>query len=304
MNRLLKLGAVLLAAAASLWPQTTINGDRIDVGSGNYALAPHFTPKLYYGTPTSSDCNNSATITSSTNASPIVITHASHGLTNGTIVRVYQHATNTNANGIWMVGSVTTNTFALCGYWDGTVCQSPSTGNGVGGATGFYSTQVGHTAARIDPAAATQSLYTCEDVAGGSPGWSLQGGANTRTTAVTDLSPVSGDSGLILVINPVAAIHLTRIFCAVQGSTNVVVNLDKRTEAAIGTDTGNHLLGADLTAVSGGANTSTFANGAGQCGATTSCAIAAHAPVVMTFTSVSGTPTALDCSVDYTVDAP
>jgi len=57
-----------------------------------------------------------------------------------------------------------------------------------------------------------------------------------------------------------------------------------------------------LTAVTGGANTSTFANGAGQCGGTSSCAIAAHAPVVATFTSVSGTPTTLQCSMDYTVD--
>jgi hypothetical protein len=124
----------------------------------------------------------------------------------------------------------------------------------------------------------------------------------TRTAAVTDLAPVVGDSGLFTVISPATAIHLTRIWCAIQGSTNVVVNLDKRTEAAIGTDTGNHLLSSDLTAVTGGANTSTFANGAGQCGGTGTCAIAAHAPVVAIFTSVSGTPNTLQCTVDYTVD--
>jgi hypothetical protein len=124
----------------------------------------------------------------------------------------------------------------------------------------------------------------------------------TRTAAITDMAPVAGDSGLILAINPPTAIHLTRVFCAIQGGTNVVLNLDARAEGSIGTDSGAHLLGSDLTAASGGANTSTFANGSGQCGGTTSCAIAAHAPVVMTFTSVSGTPTALNCSVDYTVD--
>jgi hypothetical protein len=126
--------------------------------------------------------------------------------------------------------------------------------------------------------------------------------AVTRTAFFTDLAPVVGDSGLILLINPATAIHLTRAFCAVQGSTNVVVNLDKRTEGSIGTDSGTHLLGSDLMTVSTGANTSTFANGSSQCGGTSSCAIAAHAPVVVTFTSVSGTPTALSCSVDYTVD--
>ena len=130
----------------------------------------------------------------------------------------------------------------------------------------------------------------------------LPSASTTRSATLTDLAPVAADSGLLMILDPSVAIHITRLFCAVQGSTNVVLNLDKRTEAAIATDTGNHLLGSDLTAVTGGANTSTFANGAGQCGGTTSCAVAAHAPIVMTFTSVSGTPTALDCGLDYTVD--
>jgi hypothetical protein len=125
----------------------------------------------------------------------------------------------------------------------------------------------------------------------------------TRTATFTDLAPVSGDSGLIVLIDPPTAIHLTRIWCAVQGSTNVVLNLDKRTEGAIGTDSGAHLLGAgpsDITAVTGGVNSSTWNNT--NCGGTGSCAIGAHAPVVVTITSVSGTPTALSCGVDYTVD--
>jgi hypothetical protein len=126
--------------------------------------------------------------------------------------------------------------------------------------------------------------------------------ANSRVAMITDMAPVAGDSGLILVLNSPSAVHLTRVFCAVQGTTNVVVNLDKRAEGTIGTDSGAHLLGSDLTAVAGGANTATFANGSSQCGGTASCAIAANVPVVMTFTSVSGTPTALNCGVDYTVD--
>jgi hypothetical protein len=126
--------------------------------------------------------------------------------------------------------------------------------------------------------------------------------AQTRTAAVTDLAPTTSDSGLILVINPATAITLTRVYCAVQGSTNVAMNLDKRSEGAIGTDSGAHLLGSDLTAVSTGANTSIFANGSSQCGGTSSCAVAAHNPVVLTITSISGAPTALECSVDYTVN--
>jgi hypothetical protein len=125
--------------------------------------------------------------------------------------------------------------------------------------------------------------------------------AATRSPAITVLAPVIANSGLILIANTEKPIKITRLFCAIQGSTNVVLNLDKRTEAAIGTDSGNHLLAADLTAISTGANTSTFANGSGQCGDTTSCYIPAHTPVVMTFTSVADTPEVLDCSYDATV---
>jgi hypothetical protein len=124
----------------------------------------------------------------------------------------------------------------------------------------------------------------------------------TRTLVIDDLAPVVGDGGKLLVLNSATAVHLTRVFCAIQGSTNVVVNFDKRSESTIGTDSGNHLLGSDLTAVTGGATTTTFSNSVGQCGGTSSCAVAAHTPVFMTFTSVSGTPTSLSCSIDYTVD--
>lgn len=54
-------------------------------------------------------------ITGATNATPIVITANSHGLSNGDQVTVYGVAGNTAANGIWVVASATTNTFALTG---------------------------------------------------------------------------------------------------------------------------------------------------------------------------------------------
>lgn len=73
--------------------------------------------------------NNAAvSITSSTNATPIVVTKSSHGLTNGQRVYIVGHLVNTAANGFWVIANVTTNTFELQG----------SIGNGVGGATGTY----------------------------------------------------------------------------------------------------------------------------------------------------------------------
>ena len=67
-------------------------------------------------------------IDSSTNATPIVVTDASHGLVTGDRVTIISHATNTAANGTWTVTKVDANTFSLNG----------SVGNGVGGGTGSW----------------------------------------------------------------------------------------------------------------------------------------------------------------------
>lgn len=75
-------------------------------------------------------------IASSTNATPIVITTATaHGLTTGDYVVVGAttiHSTNTNANGVWKVGTTPSATEFQILQIDG----SNTTGNGVGGATG------------------------------------------------------------------------------------------------------------------------------------------------------------------------
>lgn len=75
-----------------------------------------------------------ALISSSTNASPIVVTTtAAHGYSNGDIVVIGGHTTNTAANGTWQIAGVTSTTFQLTTRLDGV----NSTGNGVGGATGW-----------------------------------------------------------------------------------------------------------------------------------------------------------------------
>lgn len=65
------------------------------------------------------------TITGATNASPIVITAASHGLSLDSFISVQGVVGNTAANGIWKIGAVDTNTITLVNK-DGT----NSTGNG------------------------------------------------------------------------------------------------------------------------------------------------------------------------------
>jgi len=78
------------------------------------------------GTWTSSPLQPTKTISSSTNATPIVVTCNNHGYTNGDTIVITGHTTNTNANGTWEIANVATNTFQLVG----------STGNGTGGGTG------------------------------------------------------------------------------------------------------------------------------------------------------------------------
>jgi hypothetical protein len=72
-------------------------------------------------------------IASSTNATPIVVTATAHGFSNGDIVVIGGHVTNTAANGTWLIASVAANTFALTDPVSG----ANAVGNGVGGATGY-----------------------------------------------------------------------------------------------------------------------------------------------------------------------
>ena len=68
------------------------------------------------------------TLTSSTNASPTVITKTSHGLATGDRVLIFGHTTNTNANGIFDVVRVDANTFKIADIHTGTEINA----NGVG----------------------------------------------------------------------------------------------------------------------------------------------------------------------------
>ena len=67
-------------------------------------------------------------ITSSTDATPIVVTATAHGLKTGQRVLIYGHTTNIAANGIFVVGAVTANTFGL---------TDEITGANVAGSTGL-----------------------------------------------------------------------------------------------------------------------------------------------------------------------
>lgn len=71
-------------------------------------------------------------ITSSTNATPTVLTVTSHGFSTGDQVMVFGHTTNTAANGCYKITRLTADTFSLQDINTG----ANVAGNGVGGATG------------------------------------------------------------------------------------------------------------------------------------------------------------------------
>ena len=61
------------------------------------------------------DYGDSRTITNATNATPIVVTSASHGLTTGDVITVEGVVGNTNANAEWVVTKIDANSFSLDG---------------------------------------------------------------------------------------------------------------------------------------------------------------------------------------------
>lgn len=72
-------------------------------------------------------------VTSSTDATPIVVTATTHGLSTGDRVLIYGHATNTNANGIFKVTVVNANSFQLQDEITGANIAGSGGGAGSGG---------------------------------------------------------------------------------------------------------------------------------------------------------------------------
>lgn len=104
---------------------------------------------------------------SSTNSTPIIITKAAHGCVTGDIVHLYNHAVNTNANGVWSITWLSANTFSL----------DSSVGNGVGAATGsLYKTT---SKAVILTTAVTDEICLCD--ASWTPGTNVTSAALQQT---------------------------------------------------------------------------------------------------------------------------
>lgn len=73
------------------------------------------------------------TITSSTDATPIVVTCTSHGFSTGDLVLIYGHTTNVAANGIFKVTRVDANSFSLQNRYTGANIAGSGAGAGADG---------------------------------------------------------------------------------------------------------------------------------------------------------------------------
>lgn len=69
-------------------------------------------------------------VTSSTNASPTVITATAHGFVTGDRVLIFGHSTNTDANGIWNVVKVDNNSFKIKDEFTGVEVNANGAGTG------------------------------------------------------------------------------------------------------------------------------------------------------------------------------
>jgi len=79
------------------------------------------------------DAATPVAITSSTDATPIVITATSHGLATGDLVQIYGHTTNVAANGIYKVTKVNANSYSIQNFNTGANIAGSGAGAGSGG---------------------------------------------------------------------------------------------------------------------------------------------------------------------------
>ena len=144
------------------------------IGSGTWTAASYFA---------------NAAISSSTNASPIVVTcgtsMATLGISNGDTVQIAGHATNTNANGTWEVTNVTGSSCTLVN----------STGNGVGGTTGYLKKRTNHVV-RLN-SAVTQNIASCGNRGEGRTAWTQ---SSNVTASLLDTDSKEGDVSDSIVV--------------------------------------------------------------------------------------------------------
>jgi post-segregation antitoxin (ccd killing protein) len=157
-------------------------------------------------------------ITGATNASPIVVTSAAHGGSNGDIVVIRGIVGNTSANGTWKKANVTTNTYELVTVED----SLNSTGNGA------YSS--GGCAINLTLADNVDDISAC--IVGSAVALS----SKTETNGVIDaadpsFTSVTGTIHAQVIFDSVGAESAQRTVYFMDGRTQVTVAADAASSA-------------------------------------------------------------------------
>lgn len=121
------------------------------------------------GTGSFSTFKNTGSITGATNASPIVITSASHGLNTGTRVTISGVGGNTAANGTFQITNVSANTFSL----DGSTGNGAYTSGGSWHVSGLYDLSFTPTGDNGFAAGSTYSMVITATVSGTVKGYHM-----------------------------------------------------------------------------------------------------------------------------------
>ena len=207
--------------------------------------------------------DNTWKITSSTDATPIVVTSTAHGLSDGTRIRIFGHTTNVAANGSFYVDSTGANTFALYSNSGLTV---PVAGSGAGAGSGGYfvkGTATGSTVMVITSAAhgfSNGDVVLITGVRGNTNanGQWIVAGVATDTFELTDLFSVNGvGSGTYAGGGTVTRaggwlgnglanteVILESLVLEAPGPNQRFIVMDEQVEPSIGIDIGGQLLDA------------------------------------------------------------
>ncbi len=195
--------------AARIQPGDTIrvakSGDPVSVGGATWTGGP---------------IGAEVTISSSTDATPIVVTTSTnHGLNNGDYVRVYDHSTNTTANGTWKVANKTLNTFELTDAETG----ANSVGAGAGAGSDGKVRQINAQVVYLDTAQ-TKTIDNCESA------WTVVGGY--VVTITVDAAGLGYQAGDILTIDSGPTDATVEVLTVDTGGEVLTIQLD--TQSVLG----------------------------------------------------------------------
>ena len=117
-----------------------VNATETPVNADAFPTYRTYGPNGFVKSGTTSFRDN-GTLSNATNASPIVITSTSHGLSTGAMITVVGVTGNTAANGTFIVTVVDNNTFSL----DGSTANGAYVSGGTWNVTGLYAFEISAT---------------------------------------------------------------------------------------------------------------------------------------------------------------